>query len=217
MDALTFILQALPDAAGARVLDVGSGRGGLARPLQQAGLHWLGLEIDPEAAAACAKAGHPVIRGDARALPFEDRSFAGAIFLNSLHHVPVAFMASALAEALRVAGRVIIVEPRAYGGLFDALKPIDDETEVRRAAQAAIVRFCDAAKLQREEEWVRVERFADFETFVQRMVAADQTRAEGARLKRADLERAFMSAAVPCGRGGFDLMQPMIGHVVSRA
>jgi hypothetical protein len=127
-------------------------------------------------------------------------------------------MDTALAEAARVARKVIIVEPRAYGDLFDALKPIDDETEVRLAAQASIARFRDAGgKLEREEEWTRVERFADFETFVKRMVAADQTRAEPARIKRAELESSFASTAVRCEAGGFSLSQPMIGHLLSRA
>jgi len=144
MDALTFILQGLPQGGGARALDIGCGSGGLAGPLRQAGIQWLGLEPDGAAAEACAKAGHLVIRGGARELPFPDMSFEGAILLNSLHHMPIAFMDSTLIEASRVAHKVIIVEPCAYGDLFDALKPIDDETDVRRAAQAAIVRFCGA-------------------------------------------------------------------------
>lgn len=218
MDALTFVLQGLPQAGGARALDIGCGSGGLAGPLRQAGIQWLGLEPDQAAAEACAKAGHLVIRADARELPFPDLSFEAAIFLNSLHHVPIALMDAALAEAARVARKVLIVEPRAYGDLFDVLKPIDDETEVRLAAQASIARFRDAGgKLEREEAWMRVERFADFEAFVKRMIAADQTRAEPARMRRAELERSFASAAVRCDAGGFSLSQPMMGYLLSRA
>lgn len=218
MDALTFILQGLSEAAAARTLDVGCGSGGLAAPLRQAGVDWLGLEPDRAAVEACAAAGHPVIRGDARKLPFPNASFGNAIFLNSLHHVPMGSMDAALAEALRVAPRIIIVEPRPYGDLFAALKPIDDETEVRCAAQDAIKRFCETtARLEREQEWMRVERFADFDAFAKRMIAADRTRAEAARSKRSELEGSFNGAATRHDADGFHLTQPMIGHVISRA
>jgi SAM-dependent methyltransferase len=218
MDALTFILEGLSRTAGARALDLGCGSGGLASPLRQAGIDWLGLEPDRAAAEACAAAGHPVIRGDARELPFSDTSFGSAIFLNSLHHVPMGAMTSALAEALRVAPRIIIVEPRPYGDLFDALKPIDDETEVRRAAQEAILRFCQTtARLEREEEWVRVERFDHFEDFAKRMIAADPARAQAARSKRDAMEQSFNKAAMRHDLGGFRLAQPMVGQVLSRA
>jgi SAM-dependent methyltransferase len=218
MDALTFILQSLSQGNGLRALDIGCGRGGLAKPIRQAGIRWLGLDPDSAAVEHCAKAGYPVVRADGRALPFPDMSFEAAIFLNSLHHLPIALMDTALADACRVARKVIIVEPRAHGDLADALRPIDDETEVRLAAQASIAR-CHAAgaKLACEEEWTRIEHFADFGTFVKRMIAAERTRADPARIKRTALERAFASAAVGCGTGGFRLSQPMIGHLLSRA
>jgi len=70
----------------------------------------------------------------AEALPFANDSFDGAIFLNSLHHVPKLAPLRALEEAARVvepAGPIVVVEPLAEGSFFAALRPVEDEATRR--------------------------------------------------------------------------------------
>ena len=114
-------LAAILDEIAARdVLDIGCGGGGLARDLAARGHVVAGIDPAPQAVAAAEQL-VPEARfviGGAEALPFADASFDAAIFLNSLHHVPVAQMPTALREALRVlrpGGEVVIVEPLAQG------------------------------------------------------------------------------------------------------
>jgi len=76
----------------------------------------------------------------AEALPFDDGSFDIAVLFNSLHHVAAARMDEALAEAFRVLrpdGVLYVQEPLAEGAFFELMRPVDDETEVRAAAQGS--------------------------------------------------------------------------------
>lgn len=99
--------------APATVLDIGSGSGQHARRIAQAGHHVTGVELSETAVAIARR----VFResglegsfhcGDARALPFTDRSFDASFLSLILHHFldpdPV------LSEAARVARRWIFV------------------------------------------------------------------------------------------------------------
>jgi ubiquinone/menaquinone biosynthesis C-methylase UbiE len=79
----------------------------------------------------------------AEVMPFEDGSFDGAVFLNFLHHVPEVAMHRALGKAARVvepARPIVIIEPLAEGSFFSALCTVEDETDVRTAAQEHIRR-----------------------------------------------------------------------------
>jgi ubiquinone/menaquinone biosynthesis C-methylase UbiE len=61
------------------------------------------------------------------------------VLMNTLHHVPLDKMDQALAETARVLkahGALIVIEPLAEGSFFAALRVVEDETAVRRAAQA---------------------------------------------------------------------------------
>ena len=81
------------------------------------------------------------VEGAAEALPFPDASFDVVIFFNSLHHVSAESMDAALAEAARVLrrdGLLYVQEPSAQGPAFELLRPVNDETPVRKAAQQAL-------------------------------------------------------------------------------
>ncbi len=151
-------------------------------------------------------------------MPFGDAVFTGAIFLNSLHHIPA--MATALAEAARVVGPgrpVLVIEPATRGTFFDAMLPIEDETAVRQEAQATITASIDAGVLEEREvvDFERVESFADLDAFLERVAAADTRRRGTIARRRPEIEAAFTRAAVRDDAGRFVLVQPLHARVLA--
>ena len=201
-DSLAFIRRHLAPLAGRRVLDVGCGKGGLAKALASDGALVTG--VDPAAdALAEARAAAPAAtfeRGGAEALPFADGRFDAAIFLNSLHHVPPRSMRQALAEARRVTkrgGLVLVVEPLVQGSFNDVLKLIDDETEIRALAQAALEEAAAGAGFESVESltFTRAESFDGFDAFVVRATSADPSRNDVVARHRERIAQAFHRAA----------------------
>jgi len=101
---MSVIEEALAPLAGKHVLDIGCGGGVLARSLSNRGARVAGVDPNLEALAFARQAvpTGTFYQAGAEAMPFADRSFDGAIFLNSLHHVPKHAMDRALREAARV-------------------------------------------------------------------------------------------------------------------
>ncbi len=102
-------LRMLRPAAGESLLDVGTGTGHFARRFAAAGLQVSG--IDPDAAALayarCLQGGIAYLEGDARALPFPDRSFDHCAAITSLCFIPEP--ERALAEMWRVCRRGVFL------------------------------------------------------------------------------------------------------------
>jgi SAM-dependent methyltransferase len=222
MDALTLIRDSFAPLSGKRVLDIGCGPGTLARRLVDAGATVTG--IDPgEAALAKARSSVPEARFEAatgEALPFPDASFDGAVLLNALHHVPDP--AIALAEAARVlvpGGRIVVVEPLATGSFFAALRPIEDETAVRAAAQDAIAAALsrDAFTCLQDVTIERRESFVSLDAFLARVSAVDPAREATIRAERPTVEAAFLRAAARGADGRYGLVQPLRIHVLEPA
>ncbi|MDP4023237.1 class I SAM-dependent methyltransferase [Methylobacterium sp. NEAU 140] len=219
MDALTLIRETFAPLPGRQILDIGCGPGALARALAAEGAAVTG--VDPgEAALARARAAVPGARFEAasgEALPFPASHFDGAVLLNALHHVPDP--AKALTEAARVLRpgcALVVVEPLAEGSFFDALRPIEDETEIRAAAQAAIAASVAAGAFActRDVTLDRSETFPDAEAYFARVTAVDPARAETIRARRETVEAAFTAAAARGPDGGFTLVQPLRIHVL---
>ena len=211
MDALTLIADTFAPLAGKRLLDIGCGPGHLVRALAARGALPTGL--DPAAD------GLDLHRGEAQNLPFGDASFDGAIFLNSLHHVPGTSLDEALREAGRVVGpgrHVIVVEPLAEGSFFAALRVVEDETEVRAAAQAAIGRAIASGEftLAVQHDFVRRDVFPNIDGFLQRVLAADAERAASIETNKDAIIAAFEAAAGRHDNGGYILEQPIRAHVL---
>ncbi|HEY4916967.1 MAG TPA: class I SAM-dependent methyltransferase [Solirubrobacteraceae bacterium] len=214
--APTDLLHELVDVRGRDVLDVGCGEGGLARRLARAGARVVGL--DPQALSLQqsrdARAGTPAVRfidGVAQALPFPDASFDLVVFFNSLHHVPIQAMDASIAEAARVlrrGGSLYVQEPLTEGSAFELLRPVEDETVVRHAAQRALARACEAGltPIVSRQAALTV-RHADFEQLRSRMIAVEPARAAAFEGHTAALHRHFHHLARPVA-GGYEFDQP---------
>ena len=215
-DTAAVIAAGLAEDKAHTVLDIGAGSGGLAKALSARGHAVTG--IDPNAVAIerarTEAAGAQFDVGNAEALSYPDGGFDAAIFLNSLHHVPVDLMAKALAEAARVTrrgGAVFVVEPLAEGPHFAAMRPVEDETPVRDAAARAVA---DAVRSQSLElrgnvVYQRQERYADVEAFIDRLVAVAPSRAAIVAQKRDEVARLFAAGAKPDAAGGKVIAQPL--------
>lgn len=212
MTPLAVIEAWLSPLAGRHILDVGCGGGALARAL--IGLKASVCGVDPLAEAVRAAAetvpGATFRVAGGEALPFADRSFDAVILQNSFHHVPATLMPAALAEALRVSrGPVLIIEPLAEGPFFEAMRPVEDETAMRHAAQQAIAACAGLGQaiIARELVFEDVRHFSGVDAFLARIVAVDPSRAEAARRLRPQVETLLTRWGTP-EAAGIRLSQP---------
>jgi SAM-dependent methyltransferase len=218
------VVRSAVSLRGASVLDVGCGEGGLAKALAAEGAAVTGIDPNPEAVAR-ARAKVPEARFEAdvaEALPCGDGTFDAVVFVNALHHVPVAAMDEALREAARVlkhSGRLIVVEPLAAGSFFEALRSIEDETAARQAAQEALSRAATATSLGLLStlSYVRREAFEDAGQFLARIVAVDPARAAAVEADRPRIIAAILGAAQWSADGKLVLDQPIKADILFRA
>lgn len=150
------MLERLVPPSGKDIVDVGCGGGALVRALSDRGARMTGVEISESQMAGAVEhddgRGTRYVVGRAERLPLDDASADIVVFMRSLHHVPLADLGAALAEARRVirpGGAVYVAEPLAEGDFFELTRAVDDETEVRAAAQAALA-GASGAGLHRE-------------------------------------------------------------------
>jgi SAM-dependent methyltransferase len=202
---------------GKRVIDVGCGDGSLARLMARFGAKVLGVECSPrqlaKARAADPEAGAEIVEGVGQALPADDESADSVVFFNSLHHIPIAFQAKAMAEAARVlkpGGEVYVSEPLPWGAFFEAVRPIDDETWVRGAALAS-VKGAWVHGLEEESEFTYLHPMVmrDYESFRERIVSANAEREASFAEMDAEMRERFAALASPAEGGGFAFEQPM--------
>ncbi|MBO0662163.1 class I SAM-dependent methyltransferase [Jiella sp. MQZ9-1] len=209
------IVESLRFAGAGSVLDIGCGTGGLVASLTAAGFQAVG--VDPHARALGeAQRSSPEGRfavGRAEALAFDDQSFDAVVFLNSLHHVPVDAMATALSEARRVKrpeGALLIIEPLAEGSVFEVMRPVEDETAIRHAAGAAIADAVRTGQLRLRGNVVfdEARRYQSVDAFADRLIAVDPTRAATLERVFERLEHLFRLHGRPDG-DGCRLVQPL--------
>ncbi|WP_448204610.1 class I SAM-dependent methyltransferase [Azospirillum sp. sgz302134] len=201
---------------GRTVVDVGCGDGSLVRHFAAEGARAVGIEID-EGQLARARKAEPVGEesyrvGRGEALPFEDGSVDAVVYSNSFHHLPVAVMSDALAEAARVlspGGRLVVVEPIAEGPYFEAVRPIEDETEVRAAAFEALRHPPLPLEPVGETVYVTVVRQRDADHFLSHVVAVDPARRERLPAVEAEMRRRFTAGGRVEGDGMTAFDQPM--------
>jgi ubiquinone/menaquinone biosynthesis C-methylase UbiE len=193
------MLERLVPPSGRDVVDVGCGGGALVRALSDRGARAIGVEISESQMAGAVEQddgrGARYLVGRAERLPLDDASADVVVFMRSLHHVPVAELGAALREARRVirpGGAVYVAEPLAEGDFFELTRIVDDETEVRAAAQAALAE----AALAGLERAISVDYdvrlcLTGLSAVRARVVAADPTRAARFDERSAELSAGF--------------------------
>ena len=182
---------------GLTILDIGCGDGALTRLFAREGARATGIEIS-KAQLARARAAEPVpgasyTVGRGERLPDADASIDAVVYMNSLHHVPVAEIPAALEEAARVlkpGGTLLVVEPLAEGPNFELVWPVEDETGVRAAAYAAL-KAAPRLRMVREVFYDAPVKYSDFAAFEARTRAVDPRRGERVEKLRPQLQEAF--------------------------
>jgi ubiquinone/menaquinone biosynthesis C-methylase UbiE len=209
---------------GLYIVDIGSGAGELVRFMTRQGAHVTGLEcgaLQLEKAGSFPLAGDEVyVEGFGQALPFDDNTYDAVTFLNSLHHVPVEYMADAIGEAMRVVkhgATVYVAEPIAAGSGFELHAPIDDETSVRSAAYDAIRHGAVQGLIEvREIFYDTVYHYKNFATFKEEVIRIEPKRRAPFEVLENELHKAFDQLGVP-EEAGVRFDQPMRVNVLQKA
>jgi SAM-dependent methyltransferase len=213
------VLARLVELEGRDLLDVGCGSGALVRELEGRGARATGLEItEGQLGDARAQGVGRFVVGRAEALPLADESVDAVVFMRSLHHVAEEAMIPALADARRVlrpGGTVYVAEPLAEGDFFELVSIVDDETEVREAAQRAIA---DAGRAGLERvaavEYAVAGVTSGIGALRRRVVGVDPARAEIFDAREPQLAEAFARLGTPVG-GGRRFEAPMRADVLT--
>lgn len=210
--------------ANRRVIDIGSGDGGMTLFMTAQGAHVVGVECG---ASQLARARQAPVAGDERyvegvgqALPLPDRSADIVVFMNSLHHVPVPEQANALREAARVlvpGGLLYVAEPLAEGAGFELMRPVDDETDLRAAAYEQIMA---APALGFDLLWERrhfqPRRVASYDALKANSLSIDPGRAERFAAFDQQLRAGFERIATRLPDGGYELPNTIRAHLLRR-
>ena len=222
------MLERLVPPSGKDVVDVGCGGGALVRALSERGARVTGVEVSESQMADAVERddgrGARYLVGRAERLPLEDASADIVVFMRSLHHVPVASLGAGLAEARRVirpGGAVYVAEPLAEGDFFELTRVVDDETEVRAAAQATLAEASRAGLHRATTVDYDVPLLvAGMPALRARVLAADPGRASRFDERSAELASAFERLGEPGEHAGerrflqpmrADLLRPVLG------
>jgi ubiquinone/menaquinone biosynthesis C-methylase UbiE len=210
MSHLDALLAAVGPIAGLAIADIGCGEGALDRELAARGAIVTGYDpfMAPTARAPQGAGSWQLVQAAADAIPAPDRVFDLTLFVFSLHHVPRAKLAGALAEArriLRPGGRLYVAEPLAQGPHQHIVELFHDETAVRAAASAALARHvAPAFAHERLLSYVDVRRYADFDNFAERMIANMRFNGYTEEAVLAPEVRSRFAETVAIHRGEFD-------------
>ncbi len=219
------VLGRLVQPAGKDVVDVGCGTGSLVRELTGLGARVVGVEVsEQQLATALQRAdsrGARYVVGRAESLPLEDGTADAVLFMRSLHHVPRDRHLDALREARRVlrpGGVVYVAEPLAEGDFFELVSIVDDETDVRAAAQRALRGAADAGlQLGETVEYGVRFQIADLDALRVRVVGSDPERAPVFDARADELERALGRLGEPAGADGArEFVSPMRADLLVR-
>jgi SAM-dependent methyltransferase len=220
------VLEELVQVSGRDVVDVGCGGGGLVRDLSARGARMIGVEIsEQQLAPALARdngSGARYLVGRAQALPLESDSMDVVVFMRTLHHVAPHELPAALREAHRVLrrdGTVYVVEPLARGDYFELTRLVEDELEVREAAQNALAN-ASLVGFQRADtvDYDVTVRVGGLDAFRARLVSVDPARGRIFDEHEAALGEAFRRLGEPGELPGErHFIQPMRADILRHA
>ncbi|WP_135074958.1 class I SAM-dependent methyltransferase [Terasakiella sp. SH-1] len=209
--------------AGKKILDIGSGNGGLTRFMARLGATVTGLEPSPlqleKAHAAEAVPGASYICGGAENLDFEKGNFDSVIFFNSLHHIPEDIRFTSLknvSEIINETGLIYISEPLAQGSYFETMKLIEDETEVRADAYRQIKR-CAEIGLREDQEilYIHTVFYKSYESFRSAIIAPNEDRKRIFESKDKEIRALFDEHAQKTFKG-YEFSQPMRVNILKK-
>lgn len=160
------------------------------------------------------------VAGTAEEPPLPAGSFDAAYFLNSLHHVPSEHMQQAVLSAIhtvRPEGLVLVVEPLAAGSFFRAMRPVEDESEIRARAVHAVDMLIGNGTLQLVDlqRWDRENKFQSLQDFTDYLLRVDPHRSESIRKNSAQLAKAWRDN-VTVRENRAILYQPLICWTLKR-
>ena len=215
-DLARVLVSRLQAAAARRVLDLGCGDGAVAAMLTEAGFDVTGIDPAPDnLARARARAPNATfLQRRAEDLPAGLGPFDAACFVNSLHHIDKDRMPDALLgalAALRPGGVALVIEPLPEGSFFRAMRPVEDESQMRRAAMRQIERLISDRRIVLRDllRWKRESLFTDLGQFVDYLSRNDPARAGLAERHAPQLARAWREN-IRSRDGKAVLVQPMI-------
>jgi ubiquinone/menaquinone biosynthesis C-methylase UbiE len=197
-------LDRLVPLAGRRVVHVGCGNGALCFELAKRGATVLGVDSDPEKARASRALGAfpqiSLVEGFAQNLPENDGTVDCVVMLDFLSHRESEDMDACLAEACRVlkaeGGALYVADDATSGSYDDMLRLLDDRSTERAWALEALGDMPeDVFASAREINYNLKRQFADFETFLGGIMAADKT---GIDLAEVDMD--YLRALFEQGR-----------------
>jgi ubiquinone/menaquinone biosynthesis C-methylase UbiE len=215
-------LQGIVESAGKTIADVGCGDGALVRHFARAGARAIGIEVsEGQLARARAQAGqgetYMVASGES--LPFPNASVDAILYMKSFHHLPMPAMPAALIEAARVLapeGLLVAIEPLPEGTFFQMTRLVEDETEVRAAAYAALTSPPSSLIPEREFFYDSAVRVPNAERVLEMMAAVDPARRERVAKAEPEIRRRFDALVQEDPDGPF-FIAPMRCNVLVRA
>lgn len=116
----TIYQRMLPYLVGNKILDVGTGAGGIASYFKEKGFDVESIDIDDSSLVK----GFPTKIYDGKIMPFGDNAFSTAIIVHVLHHCEDGL--AVLHEAKRVSKRVIFIEDTYFNKFERAVVSFSD-------------------------------------------------------------------------------------------
>ena len=202
------IIEGVTLIQGKTIVDVGSGRGSLARWCARRGARSVGVEYfsRPLSQSTEQPEAHvQYIQAQGELLPLGPDFADIVVFAFSLHHIPIPFMLKALSEAQRILkpkSLLLVIEPLAEGSSFEMLRIIEDETDIRRHAYEALYQAERVGLTPVAEKFFAIDHiYADDKQMIKSFVDVDIRRREKIEMLEKEFKEHFYDLGIPSEDG----------------